>query len=429
MIKFEKINGQLCRMLEQPIPLTEKSKFPCVVGYIKDDSFAGRLNKSIERNIGIDYIDTTFIANAIKNNPLYRNARHAYDAGNMCIEPIDQLEILGYPVADGSKEWALWQMQNGKAVCHTKAPSIKYSVPTHYVKRSVRENCTDDMSIEVWLSGSDGFGWQIYTEPKPLLADAKVGDLVTIKTKHGELEYEPVFHVTDTSVYAGRDGKINRYYEYSKIDGTCAMDNRFLIVAIEPLAAEGSAEWAWQMWCLLEKEIAPVNFTAKTYRELNPKKPCITCFYAHDVNYWKAHKDEWLHYAESTQWQLYEPKQEPCPACNGTGKVEKPAPAFRVGDWVTDGVINGSITSLTDDLAWVKTEFYEYRMSLRNLTPISSSEIVIHIGCLSGTVRSRDNKSFHLLRKGKNTMVIYFDALDTHTRKLVQELIEKQEEK
>lgn len=85
------------------------------------------------------------------------------------------INFITLAAIDHSRWWALWQMRNGNAVCHTKASRIKYSMPTHYVKRRVRENCTDDMSIEVWLSGADEFGWQIYEEkPEPFA----VGDWV-----------------------------------------------------------------------------------------------------------------------------------------------------------------------------------------------------------------------------------------------------------
>lgn len=259
--RLETINGKLCIMLEKPIPLTKEAKFPCIVRLIQDDSPMGRYNKWNWEGL----TELTHIRELIG----------LPDDTIPCIEcdddeHISHYEILGYPVEEGSHWWALYHMQSGNAVCHTKAPSIKYSMPTHYVKRKVRENCTDDMSIQVWLSGADKDGWQLYKEPEP---------------------------------------------------------------------------------------------------------------------------------------------------------------QYKVGDWVTDGVIKGKITSLTDDLAWVKTEFYEYRMSLRNLTPISPSEVVIDFGSFSGWIKRASNYNIEVYSRGNCWLAnLRFDMLDTQTRSLVEDLLKAQEE-
>lgn len=191
MIKFDIINNQLCLMLEKPIPLTEDAKSPCVVGYIKDDSLAGRLNKSKAINIGTDYLDTTFIANAIKNNPLYHNAKHAYDARNMCIEPIDQLEILGYPVADNSAEWALYRMMQGDKVTkrHLKHTYWHYDARPH-LKCISEYNCGKlqiMVSPEIWIKTADREGWQIYAEPKPCAVCKGTGKVYSCTKKSGKV--------------------------------------------------------------------------------------------------------------------------------------------------------------------------------------------------------------------------------------------------
>ena len=160
MIKFETINGKLCRILEKAIPLTEDAKMPCVVRLIQDDSPMGRLNRHYKSDTELEkYAIVSKLSDDGKLS-IIGDKWNGYHIFNH--------EIIGYPVEEGSRWWALWQMQSGNAVCHTKAPSIKYSLPTHYVNRKVRENCTDDMSIEAWLSGADEInsGWQLY-EPKP----------------------------------------------------------------------------------------------------------------------------------------------------------------------------------------------------------------------------------------------------------------------
>jgi hypothetical protein len=304
MIKFDTINGQLCPMLEKPIPLTPEAKFPCAVRLIQDSSPMGRYNNRLADGGRL----LPFICNGIKENHIQKDGKSPYfEYAYECYETI------GYPVADHSAEWALYHMMQGDVVCQKDSNFKRYYKNGNVCwldMAGIERSLTTDLFLKNFANTID---WQIYIEqPKP----------------------EPV------------------KCEYCRGRGSYISSS-----AINPGYVR-------------------------------------------------------------------------CSTCNGTGKVEKPKqdkPRFKVGDLVTDGVINGNITSLTDDLAWVKTGFYEYRMSLRNLTPISPSEVVIHIGCLSGTVRSRDSKSFHLLRKGKNTMVIYFDALDTPTRKLVRELIEKQQ--
>jgi hypothetical protein len=69
-------------------------------------------------------------------------------------------------------------------------------MPTHYVKRKVRENCTDDMSIQVWLSGADETGWQIYKEPK--IESPKEPDYVICKRCGGS---KSVLNPASTTAY------------------------------------------------------------------------------------------------------------------------------------------------------------------------------------------------------------------------------------
>ena len=102
--KFETIENQLCIMLEQPIPLAKDSKFPCVVRLIQDDSPIGKLNKYEIHILG----KKTIIAVEFSENGVVRaDDRYFY-------EHYTRYEILGYPVAEGSAEWAVWQMMHGK---------------------------------------------------------------------------------------------------------------------------------------------------------------------------------------------------------------------------------------------------------------------------------------------------------------------------
>lgn len=65
---------------------------------------------------------------------------------------------------------------------------------------------------------------------------------------------------------------------------------------------------------------------------------------------------------------------------------------------------------------------------------ISPSEVIIHIGCLSGTVRPVSTNGihiwFHLIDANDKTIAtICISYLDRSTRELVESLLEAQEEK
>lgn len=131
------------------------------------------------------------------------------------------------------KKDATWRMNNGTA-----------------------RNCLAGMSVcskEQWVANAIDNGWQIYHEPKPLLADAKVGDLV--KLRNGS--YSQIVEVKDGSVSVFK-------YQNPEVIGSVALfwcdENGdtsrwgkvkdFDIIFTEPLAPEGTKEWAWQMMLL-----------------------------------------------------------------------------------------------------------------------------------------------------------------------------------
>ena len=161
-MRFEKHNDMLFRMLEEPVPLTDDAELPVLVRLIQDDTMLGKANK---RSCHPDTLAKKIICSSSKltDDGLFMDGNYTY-----------RYEIIGTLVEEGSAEWALQMMKLGKCVCHVKAPSIKYHRPTHYVKRVVRENCTDDMSDAVWMEGADTTGWQLY-EPAP---QYNVGDWV-----------------------------------------------------------------------------------------------------------------------------------------------------------------------------------------------------------------------------------------------------------
>jgi hypothetical protein len=312
MIKFDTINGQLCPMLEKPIPLTPEAKFPCAVRLIQDSSPMGRYNNRLADGGRL----LPFICNGIKENHIQKDGKSPYfEYAYECYETI------GYPVADHSAEWALYHMMQGDVVCQKDSNFKRYYKNGNVCwldMAGIERSLTTDLFLKNFANTID---WQIYIEqPKP----------------------EPIV----SCIKCDNKDKCPHYDD--KLDHC-------------------------------------IDFTTKPEPKVqvgHPEHPFKNGMYLKtlgDNACWKI--------VDSSVPNMVET------ICLSNGQVEW---------WLPNQI--GNVFKI-----------------------LSPAEVVVTIGCLSGTVRSRDNKSFHLLRKGKNTMVIYFDALDTPTRKLVRELIEKQE--
>jgi hypothetical protein len=166
MIKFETINGTLCRMVE-PEPLQLDSPMPCVVRYIQDCSPMGRYMKRKYDMV----INTVAIVSRIGTDG------RAYSSDKIFIEEVEVLEIIGYPVEEGSAEWALYQMMQGKMVCHETSPWDWYRM---YNDHAIQNRTVGYMDrVSAWLESTVQSGWQLYKEPKPELK-YKAGDFVEI---------------------------------------------------------------------------------------------------------------------------------------------------------------------------------------------------------------------------------------------------------
>ncbi|MDY0387936.1 MAG: hypothetical protein RBT65_12590 [Methanolobus sp.] len=176
MTNFKEHDGMIFKMLEEPVPLTPETEMPCLVRLIQDDSPMGKHNKDLHAfdpkrltpKICTEVIDVNDLSDP--------NRGSARCDGFMSIQYY-RYELIGTHVKEGSDEWALYQIMNGKKVCHHKSPSIMYCEHAGYIRREVRHNCVDHMSVSVWLNGADKNGWQIYTEPNEE-PQYKVGDWV-----------------------------------------------------------------------------------------------------------------------------------------------------------------------------------------------------------------------------------------------------------
>ena len=66
---------------------------------------------------------------------------------------------------EGSREWALWQMLNGKKVKHERDAANYYYMNENGMLVNKGGQIIEDESQ--WLKTSSSAGWQIYEEPKP----------------------------------------------------------------------------------------------------------------------------------------------------------------------------------------------------------------------------------------------------------------------
>lgn len=176
--RFEEHDNQLFRMLDKPVPLAPDAEMPCLVRFIQDDSPMGKYNN--DRDYFDVISDMLFIAQKIKENPnygisVYGNTPHAYEKNSLnqdyFIASIYALEIIGYPVEEGSAEWALWAMMEENKVINSNS-TVPFTLTDD---RIVRIDDSVSWDVGHWLRiFDDTTGWQIY-EPE---TEFKVGDWV-----------------------------------------------------------------------------------------------------------------------------------------------------------------------------------------------------------------------------------------------------------
>jgi len=176
---------------------------------------------------------------------------------------------------------------------------------------------------------------------------------------------------------------------------------------------------------------AVYNMTAK--RQIPFYKPNRKCIYFLESDIW-----EWIlnsRVKPNTEIETIaatEPLAE-------EGTAEEPQPTYKVGDWVEykKGKHHQVEYSVHDGCCYLSYGkgcgcfSALYSDITRKLDP---SEVVIRIGCLSGTVRPVSTNGihiwFHLIDANDKTIAtIRITALDTPTREMVESLLRAQEEK
>jgi hypothetical protein len=347
-MKFETINNQLCRMVE-PEPLTPEANFPCVVRLIQDDSPMGRNNDFYATSHLLARIEIINGLDAI-HFVRWQGSKTYYS----------RFEIIGYPVADGSLEWALYQIRTGKKVVKEGGGEQYgcsfYKNRLFYLNGSgclVTKNAIGliDSCSENGFLDLDKTGWQICKKPKP--------------------EPKP---------------------EHPAINGY----NRYDYIPVEGIRQPKPEPEPPR-----EPEYVICKRCAGTQSVPNPV-------------------------VSNTAYTT-------CPKCGGTGYEIEPEPAFKAGDWVTDGVVVGHVAVINDGKAWVKTQDAHYHLSVERLSKVDPSEVVIHIGCLKGTVAPGCiDATIMIVPIGYNgfgdVAIIPVAMLDAPTRSLVESILRAQEE-
>jgi hypothetical protein len=312
--QFEIHEGQLFLMLEEPVPLTTDAKLPRVVRLIQDDSRMGMFNRDTKPSRLSDF----YLAARIVNNNIIVDEFMESD--------YHRFEIIGYPVDEGSAEWALYQMMQGKWVYNPSLEKHKSDkLDTRYlhaygkfgqdivVKNTLTgiDSILGAANISHWTNYAEPSGWQIYKEPehpKPLLADAQVGDLC----EHRNGDWSQIIDTNGTYIQGQpirttlKDTKgINRNFCLSGSHFTMQFGGEYDIIHTEPLAPEGSAEWAGQM-LKLGKMVKHENNIYPHSLDVDGK-----VYYCHEHRESQGLLQEWIiGRGAKTGWQLYEPKPQ-----------------------------------------------------------------------------------------------------------------------
>ena len=205
----------------------------------------------------------------------------------------------------------------------------------------------------------------------------------------------------------------------------------FEIIGI--LVKEGSAEWAWHMMQERYKTKHCESTSQRFYAIREGNNYCA--FYDNewkevDINTRRIYC-EFIEYAKAFPgygWRILKEHEQP-----------KPEPQYKVGDWVEwcgDQYMIESAPPQSGGRYDIRSPYDELGCSVcpENITrKLASSEVVIRIGCLSGTIAKSSDPNYFLMLHSRpitdcNHSIIRFSAIDTETREIVESLLKAQEE-
>lgn len=295
----------------------------------------------------------------------------------------------------------------------------------------------------------DGMLFKMLDEPVPLTPDAEMPCLVRFIT-HGVIGEYVREHWLDCNqknvpIYiddVDSDGDVTVWIDENRNEHHCCPFPMFEIIGT--LVKEGSAEWAlYQMMQgeMVCHETSPWDW----YRIYNDH-----AIQNRTVGYMDR-VSAWLESTVQSGWQIYkEPEHESKNIIHGNIPPDMrlkyiDLDKYKVGDWVeiesphTKGKTFVSVIKEMPNQEHRTVHvnsycggYYEIMESqiVRKLKP---SEVIVKIGCLSGTVRPVSTNGthiwFHLIGVDDKTIAtIRISCLDKETRKLVEGLLKAQEE-
>ena len=294
---------------------------------------------------------------------------------------------------------------NAKKIAERLRRLAKYEIPSQpFTSRELKGIITDIAD-------------ELDPPAKPLLADAKVGDLC----KRHDGSFCQITDVIDGFPKLWKTANL----EFHTSDGVyypiCTnADNTSPIIATEPLAEVGTAEWALQMMKLGNK-VRNRDWDGGSYERSLLYCQLIgeTIKYNEGCSAFDVCLSDWeAPYIKNTGWQLY----------------EEPQPTYKVGDWVEyKKGKHHQVDSVHDGCCYLSYGkgcgcfSALYSDITRKLDP---SEVRVKV-VLEGTVERHDGNPqywFKLRSSEYNYALISIDMLDTPTRELVESLLRAQEE-
>lgn len=443
MINFKEHDGMLFKMLDKPVPLTPDAEMPCLVRFRMP--FSERFRRKHE--------GVAFFCDAIKKNPLCGNRLYAYETRRVgCIAEPRELEIIGTLVKEGSKEWALYQMMQGKWVynpflekhksdkldtrCLHAYSKFGQDVVVKNILTGV-DSILGAANISHWTSYAEPTGWQLYEEPKPepiftigdKVTDGVIeGTIIHIEdaiadvcpsTDEYKIELRNLNHIPESPKQDDVEKPLRSMIAEAKATGknirTYYRDIVFTPQALEECLNQGKFRW-WNIcnWELTTREQNYFPSISTSSGAPNPESATQTQLPVSDATQYKA--GDWVEVEETTtgeiEHHIVERINTFCPV----------SPEYLVDDvWFNhDGM----------EIIPLDWTFSRKRIT-RKLDP---SEIVIHIGCLSGTIAKSSDPNYFLMLHSRpitdcNYSMIRFSAIDTETREIVESLLEAQEER
>ena len=203
MIKFEEHEGQLFRMLDKPVPLTDDTELPVLVRMIQNDTMLGKANK---RSCHPDALAIKIICIELTDGGLFLDGHYTY-----------RYEIIGIPVAEGSSEWRNYQLVQGKCVyCPGDSEYYQASGQGRIIGKLIENNEFNSTWNSDTFMRDDSDGWQIYEEPKQPKPKYRVGDSVICEYHRSPLpkqvSYERIIDINDvTIVTQSQNGSVCEY--------------------------------------------------------------------------------------------------------------------------------------------------------------------------------------------------------------------------